>query len=140
MKKYITLAALVASTLVFAQSSVIDQRKALFKEMGAASRPIGAMLKGEQPFDLKLVKAALENYSKNSKALPALFPAGSGTGDTKALPKIWEEQAKYNALFAELDTNATKALASITDEASFKAQMGGILKSCGTCHETYRGK
>jgi cytochrome c556 len=137
--KRIILALAFTATAAFAQGNLIEQRKGLLKEMGGASRPVGAMLKGEAPFNAAQVKAFADVVSKNSKLLPALFPAGSYTGDTTASPKIGEEKAKFDALFADMD-KAAVTLASVTDEAVFKVQAGALLKSCGTCHETYRIK
>lgn len=137
--KHIIIALAFSATAVFAQGNAIEQRKGLFKEMGGASRPVGAMLKGEAPFNATQVKAFADVVSKNSKALPALFPAGTLTGDTTASPKIGEEKAKFDALFADLD-KAAVMLASVTDEAVFKTQAGALLKQCGTCHEAYRIK
>ena len=124
----------------FAQSGPIDQRKAEMKAMGGAAGGMGKMLKGEEAFDLAKVKTALETITKNAKSSPALYPAGSGTGDTKAAPAIWDNKAKFDGLFAKLDTDATSALAAINDEASFKAGAGKVLGNCGACHTDFRAK
>jgi cytochrome c556 len=72
--------------------------------------------------------------------MPNLFPPDSKTGDTNALPAIWDNMADVNARFEKFGKDAAAALASIKDEASFKATMPGIFKSCGGCHEKYRAK
>ena len=73
---------------------------------------------------------------------PALFPPDSKTGDTNALPVIWDDDnmADLDARFKKLGADATAALATIKDEASFKATMPGVLKNCGACHEKYQAK
>ena len=131
------LTAVGAGTLV-AQNNPIAQRQTLLKEFGAVSREPGQMLRREAAFDLAKVKTALETYSRHAKVLPTLFPAGSFTGETAALPKIDENRADFVAIFGRLDQAATAALASITDEATFRANMGNVLRVCGQCHDTYR--
>lgn len=132
--------ALLAGTAVMAQSDVIKQRQAILKGFGDVTKPVGGMLRGNAAFDLATVQKALDAYAKGGKELPALFPAGSGTGDTDALPAIWQDQAKFDGLFAKLASDATAARAAITDEASFKANFPGVIRTCGTCHDSFRKK
>ena len=124
-----------------AQSDPIVDRQELMKGNGKATKDVGGMLKGDVKFDLATVQAALKVYVDTAAKAPALFPDTSKTGhDTEALPKVWETKADFDAKFVQFGKDATAAMASITDEASFKANMGPVLKNCGGCHETYRVK
>lgn len=141
MRRILVLASFLALGVGGAVAQdAIAARKALFKEMGAAAGPIGKMLRGEDAFDLAKVKAGLDLLGKNAKALPANFPENSKTGDTKALPVIWDNKPKFEGLFAKLASDAAAASAAIKDEASFKAEMGKVLGNCGACHNDFRAK
>lgn len=142
MRRTVLLASIIALGVgaAFAQSGPIDQRKAEMKAMGGAAGAMGKMLKGEEAFDLAKVKTGLETIAKNAKSGPALYPAGSGTGDTKAQAAIWTDKAKFDGLFAKLATDATAAAGAIKDEASFKAEAGKVLGNCGACHKEYRAQ
>ena len=128
-------------TAAIAQANVIEQRQALMKQFGDTTRTFGGMLRGQVPFDLAQAQAALRTYSGNAKQLPALFPENSKTGNkTQALPVIWENKQDFNAIFAKLDQDAQTALASIKDEASFKAEAPKVVQNCGGCHNRFREK
>ena len=138
-----TIAGLVVlgSGFAVAQTDAIAQRKAILKQMGEATKPIAAMLKGEAKFDQAVVQKSLAAIADDSKKLPALFPPDSKTGgDTAALPKIWEDKAKFDDLFAKLAAAATAAQGTIKDEASLKANIGGVLGNCKSCHDDFRAK
>ena len=117
----------------------IKQRRDLMKANGDATKPILGMLKGA-PFDLAAVKAALKTYADAAAKAPDLFPDSSKTGDTNALPAIWDNKADFSARFVKLADDVKAASTAIVDEASFKATMPGVLKNCGGCHEQYRAK
>jgi cytochrome c556 len=143
MRKWILagIVATVAAGSAFAESAAIKERKELFEQMGKATGPVGAMLQGKAAFDLAPVQAALKVYSENSTKLKALFPEDSKEGGkTEALPAIWEKNAEFLAIFDKLKADSDAAMVAIKDEASFKATMGGILGSCGTCHDSFRVK
>jgi cytochrome c556 len=121
----------------------IKARQELMKANGEASKAIFPMLKGQSPFDLATVQKALKTYQNAAENMPALFPPDSKTGGkTQALPAIWEgdNKADLDARFKKLGADATAALAAITDLASFKANMPGVFKNCGGCHEKYKAK
>ncbi|MGL5736169.1 MAG: c-type cytochrome [Beijerinckiaceae bacterium] len=128
---------LIGATAVMAQDP-IAQRKEGMKAVGAATGPLGKMMRGEDPFDLAKVQAALTVYATAAKAQPALYPAGSDKGETRALPAVFSDKAKFDAIFVQWGNDVTAAQAAIKDEASFKTEMPKVLKNCGTCHETYR--
>lgn len=140
MKWLIGAALLVAATSVSAQNDPIAARRAILKGYGEATKAPSAMLKGDAPFDLAAVQKTLKTYSEGAKALPALFPDMSKTGDTAALPRIWDEKARFEALFAKFDQDSMAALAAITDEASFKREFPKQLGNCKTCHDDFRGR
>lgn len=134
-------AVLTAGTAVaFAQNAdVIKARKAAFGAMGEATKPVGPMAKGEKPFELAPVQAALKVFQEQSVKLKALFPDDSKTGDTKLLPVAFEKKTEFLALFDKLAAEAKAAEGTIKDEASFKAGWGKLLgDNCGGCHKVYR--
>ena len=143
MKRTMFVASLLALgvTAAIAQSNVVEQRQALMKEMGAQTRPIGAMMRGQEPFDLAKVQAGLKVFSENSKKFVTLFPESSKNAEkTEALPTIWENKAKFESIGNKLSQDAQTAMTTIKDEASFKAEMPKVLQNCGACHNEFRKK
>jgi cytochrome c556 len=143
MKRTMFVASLLALgvTAAIAQSNVVEQRQALMKEMGAQTRPIGAMMRGQEPFDLAKVQAGLKVFAENPKKFVTLFPESSKNAEkTEALPTIWENKAKFEATGNKLSQDAQTAMTTIKDEASFKAEMPKVLQNCGACHNEFRKK
>ena len=140
------LAIAVSAGVAFAAATgadAIKERRALMKIDGDVSKPIVPMLKGQAPFDLAIVQKALKTYQNAAAKSPDLFPPDSKTGDTNALPAIWEDdnKADLDARFKKMGEEATAALASVKDAASFKAIMPDFYKNnCGGCHEKYKAK
>ena len=141
MNRWIVAASLfaLAAGVALADSDPIKARRELMKGNGAATKTVVGMLKGA-PFDLAAVKAALKSYGDAAAQAPALFPDTSKTGDTKALPEIWTYKADFEARFKKFGDDVSAAQKAITNEASFKATMPGVLKNCTGCHEDYRAK
>jgi cytochrome c556 len=108
----------VGATIVHAQSTAIADRKAAFKAMAGVGKDVGAMNKGEIPFDLAKVQAALKVYSEQATKLKTLFPDDSQTGDTNVLPVAFQKKTEFLALFDKLAKDATDAGVAIKDEAS----------------------
>lgn len=131
---------LSAGIAAAAGADAIKERRALMKANGEASKPLVPILKGTAPFELTPVQKALKTYIKAADKMPALFPDDSKTGDTHALPALWENKADVDARFKKLGEDAKAALAAVKDEASFKAMMPDFFKNCGGCHEKYREK
>ena len=143
---FTALAILAGAAVAFAAATgadAIKERRGLMKIDGEVSKPIVPMLKGQAPFDLALVQKALKTYVNAASKSPTLFPPDSKTGDTNALPAIWEDDnmADLNARFKKMGEEATAALASVKDEASFKAVMPAFYENnCGGCHQKYKAK
>jgi cytochrome c556 len=142
MRRFVLVAGLVAVTAgaALAQSAAIAERKAIFKSWGGAAGPVGKMMRGEDAFDLAKVQDALKLLSDTAK-VASLFPADSKEGgETKALPNIWTENAKFAAIFPKLASDAKAAQGAIKDEASFKTEWPKVVGNCGTCHTEFRAK
>lgn len=88
-----------------------------------------------------------EFYQRHAEALANgtaevkdLFPAGSGEGDTHALPEVWESPDDFGAAAAK----SAEAFSNLRDAVAGgdnKAIMGAFAaagKSCKGCHEKYR--
>ncbi|MBM6594498.1 c-type cytochrome [Microvirga pudoricolor] len=140
MKRVVLVAGLLGLGVAaaWAQGNVIEQRQAIMKSFGGQVRTVSGMLRGQAPFDLAQVQTALNTFVDGSQKAPPLFPPGSDAGDSKALPAVWEKKAEFDGLFVQFANDSKAALASIKDEASFKAAMPKVLENCGTCHKTFR--
>lgn len=142
MLRFVTAAALALITLSSASAQNLDAikaRKDTLKGMGKATEAPGAMLKGEAPFDLAKVKAALAAYQDGAAKLPELFPDNSKTGgETEALPVIWEKKQDVVDRYKKLAADAAAASVKITDEFSFQEEFPKVVGNCSACHKVYR--
>jgi len=142
-----TLAAAAATPLAaqaqFAKpEDAVKYRKSAFSVMGTHFGRIGAVVKGERPYDkaaVELDAAAVEFMSK----LPwQAFGPGTDAGETKAKPEIWKEQDKFRAAADKMTAEVSKlsAAARSGDQAMLKAAFGNAAQSCKACHDNYRNK
>lgn len=124
---------------VLAQSDPIATRKATMKKLSAANAEVTKINKGEAPFNLSTVQAALAEMQNAAKVMPAQYPENAKTGgETRALPKIWETKSDFDARFVKLNKDAADAAGKIKDEATFKTTYAEVTKNCDSCHDSYR--
>ena len=139
----IALAAVVAAfaaTAVVAQGDPIAARKGMMKANGQSAGQGAKFMKGEEPFDLAKAQAIFASYQKAAADFGKLFPDNSKSGDTAALPAVWENKADFDAKLVKFGADAKDAAAKVKDEATFKAVFPEVQKNCGGCHGTYRKK
>ena len=130
---------------VVAQQEVANQTQTTMKATGRAlGAVLGPMFKGEKPYDQAAVDTALTQLADTAKKLPTMFPESikglKVEGDYHSSPKIWEDKAGFAAKIDSFAKVVTEAKAKIKDLDSLKANVGGIGKECGSCHETFRLK
>ena len=131
----------IGATSVVAENDPIATRKDAMKQISRANAEVTKISKGEAPFKLETVQAALKTMEETSRKMPALYPDTSRTGgETRALPKIWETKADFDASFEKFGREAAAASTKIVDEATFKASYGEVLRNCDACHDAYRQK
>ncbi len=142
MKRFVAIAAFaIGLTGIALADDAISARQELMKQNGAATKVLSGMARDTTPFDLDKARAALAVYVSTSEKAPTLFPDTSQTGgETSASPKIWQSKADFESRFAKFGADARAAQTNIIDAASLKAQLPGLLKNCGSCHEDYRVK
>jgi cytochrome c556 len=83
--------------------------------------------------------------AKWAKALPRLFPDGTGVGETaaktQALPAIWRDRAGFDQAAADYAEATAKlaALAAANDTPGFTKQIDQVNQACSSCHARYKG-
>ena len=118
----------------------VKYRKAVMTVMGSHAGRIGAMANGRAPFDAKAAAdsaALLETLSR----LPwEAFGPGTDKGETRALPAIWTEQAKFKEGSDKLQAETAKlnAVAKTGNLDAIKTAFGAVGQSCKACHDAYQ--
>ena len=141
------LAAMVAFTTVTTAeaadepANVIKYRQKVMSGISAHIGGIAAVLSGEVSHTGHVAAHARAMHDA-SLMIDDIFPAGSGVGETRAKPEIWQNWAKFEAATKTLQA-ATKELARVAetgDMAAVGAQMKKVGEACGGCHKPFRKK
>jgi cytochrome c556 len=143
MKKLVFGIAALALGSSLAWAGPAEDREVLMKERGKVMGVLTKMVKGEAPFDAAVALEQLKTLQANAEKVDvaALWPEGSGGGETESSPKIWEDMAGFTAQTDKFKAAATAAAASApADVAALQATVGAVGKECGACHEVYRIK
>lgn len=115
-------------------------RQQMMANVGKAMGHLGAMAKGETPYDARVADAALRVMNAAALGFGAQFPAGSETGaETEAAPAIWSDRAGFdNAVAGFADATAAAIAAAPADLDAFKPVFGSVAGTCKSCHAGYR--
>ena len=104
--------------------------------------PIGAMMRGDRPFDAAVV-ARNAGYLEVLSRMPGEgFQPSTKDEKTKAKPEVWSDKAKFDKAMETMQTEVGK-LAQVAkggDQGAIKTQFGATAKSCGGCHDDFRVK
>ncbi len=120
---------------------LVKQRQAGLTMVGKYWGPIAGMASGKTPYNA-------ETVARNAPLLEVLskLPWDGFTENTKgeksrALPAVWTDNAKFKTA-GERMQSAVAQLAKVSkgDEATVKAALADVGKSCSACHEDFRAK
>jgi cytochrome c556 len=121
----------------------IKYRRGVMAAQGWNLGIMGAMVKGERPYDKAEFAQRAANVAATSKmALEGFSVEGSDKGDTKAKPEAFTEMDKFKGGMEKLGTETAKLaqVAAGGDMAAIKPQFGEVAKVCKGCHDNYRAK
>jgi len=120
---------------IAARQASLDMSSLTFRSMGQA------MKAGQEPKSVGYAAAALAKWAK---ALPGMFPPGTGKDETsvfsQALPAIWKDRAGFDRAAANYAdaTRRLAALAQANDTAGFTKQLEEVNQACNSCHGRYK--
>ena len=147
MKQIIKDAAVIVllSFCFFGSSSLADSkgiikyRQNVMKSTAGHMGAIVDILKNDLPLQAHILDHA-RSIQQNSKMTLAMFPKGTGIGNTKAKPAIWENWSKYESAVQDFERESAK-LAKVAESGDIEAlakQVRATGKTCGGCHRNFR--
>jgi cytochrome c556 len=122
-------------------AGLVKERMDLMETQKDAMKVIGAMAKGEAPFDSAKAGAAATEIKSTAAEIVDLFPEGTVGPPSEAKPEIWTQWDKFTADAEALETAATALETALADESpEWKAKFKGVIDSCKACHKTFRAE
>jgi cytochrome c556 len=120
----------------------VKYRQSAFSVMAAHFSRIGAVVKGDKPYDKTAVESDAAIVETMSKLPWHAFQAGSDIANSKAKPEIWKEQDKFKAGADKMQAEVAKlsVAAKSGDLNAVKASFGATGQSCKACHDSFRNK
>ena len=123
---------------------LVKQRQSAMTLIGKYWGPIAGMASGKvSPYNADVVSRNA-TYLENLAQMPwdGFHDSTKGEKNTKALPEIWSQKAKFDELAQRLQSETAKLgeLARAKNEAGVKQQYAAVGKVCGACHEGFRAK
>jgi cytochrome c556 len=120
---------------IAARQASLDMSSITFRSIREAIKA------GDEPKSVGYPVAALAKWAK---ALPRMFPPGTGKGETsafsQALPAIWQDRAGFDRAAANYAAATARlaALAQANDTAGFARQLDEVNLACSSCHARYK--
>ena len=121
--------------VIAARQASLDMSSITFRSM------VAAMKAGREAKSQGYPAAALAKWAK---ALPRMFPPGTGRGETpvntQALLAIWRDRGGFDraaAKYADVTARLT-ALAAANDTPGFSTQLEAVDQACSSCHARYK--
>lgn len=134
--------ALFAASAALAHSGVsnpaVKARMHAMMQIADNTKILGAMAKGEAPFDADEARAAAAAIAAHAASVPALFMAEEHDPKSEALPAIWQEFDTFGQKSEALTLAAAEAAAAIETEADLKPALARIGGTCKSCHQDFR--
>lgn len=141
---------LFMGTLAVAHQGATGVVKERMDQMGGvakAMKALGAMFKGEQPYDAEAARALSSTIAASSGSeLSVLFPKHSMDPPTEARHEIWTDWDKFSSLADEMQASAlalAKGAANPADGSAGPKPVDlfrELAGTCKACHQDFRIK
>jgi len=134
-----------AATLAVADaSSVIKERQAHYKQIGADTKGIHDELNKPAP-DMAVIQSDAKQVDGLIPQIPSWFPKGTGPEagvKTGAKPEIWTDPAGFAqaASAAAAEAHKFDSVAQGGNAEAIRAEFLNLGKACFGCHSKYRAK
>lgn len=136
------LAVAVPAHAQFAKpEDAVKYRKSVMFIQGQTLPRLGAMAQGKVPYDQAQAVANAETLAFTAKLFPSAFGAGTDKGDTRALPAIWTDAAKFKKYQDDLQAATAKLVAAAKAGGgadALKGPFGEVAQVCKGCHDDFR--
>lgn len=124
-------------------SGIVKERMDAMELMGKAMKTVGEMFKGQRSYDADAIKAAAELISRHAQDIPGLFPDSHASRHgkvTEALPAIWEQKDRFDALSEDMlrESLLLAAVAQDEEKREVRRQFAKTAKVCSSCHTAFR--
>jgi cytochrome c556 len=128
----------VATLSIAAEATdpTVKARQELMDVIGASTKTLGDMAKGEVAFDAAAAEAAKAAMIEASAGIAAAFEPQATDPATKAKPEIWTNWDDFVAKGEALNAAATAA--DVSSAEAIGASLGAIGGACKDCHTAYR--
>ncbi|MEY4214047.1 MAG: cytochrome c [Betaproteobacteria bacterium] len=116
----------------------IKYRQSAFTVLTTHMGRLGAMARGDVPFDAAAAQASARVVEVVSHLPWDAFPPGSNTGAAKIKGDPWKDAAAFTKLQGDLKAQTAKLPAAVATLDGLKAQVGATSRVCRECHESFR--
>ena len=150
MKRFASAALIATLSLSFSAAALaakpedaIKYRQGVMAAQGWNLNAMGAMVKGEKPYDkAEFLKRAENLAALNKMVLEGFTVEGADKGDSKTKPDVWTSMEKFKGGVDKVNAESAKLVqvAQSGDLAAIKTQFGEVGKVCKNCHENFRVK
>jgi len=122
--------------------TVVKFRQSLLQLVRSNMGSLGAMAKGNIPFDTDVMQKNGMRIEQLSLMMPDYFMTDTRGFETKteAKPEIWDNNEDFAEKMQAL-TDAAKGLqmaAASGDESSYGKAIGAVGAACKSCHDKYK--
>jgi cytochrome c556 len=124
---------------LFAQEDVIEKRQKLMKSNGADAKAIKGALESK---DYATIETKAKDIGNNMDKVNDLFPKGSTSDKSRALPAIWDKWDDFSKHPGKVKkaANDVADAAKAKDDAALPAKVKALGEACGGCHKNYRAE
>lgn len=120
------------------QNAAVKARMHAMNQIGADTKVLGQMAKGETGFDAAAARAAAARIAQHAGQTPALFEAREDDPKSEARPEIWADYADFTARAHDLERVAGDLSRQIAAPADLRAAIPMLAGACKACHSKYR--
>ena len=133
----------VAQTPARTPAQLVQNRQAGYKQIGAAFRGVQEQVRASEP-SLPALRQHAAALARLAPQVSGWFPAGTGPEAgvrTRALPVIWSNGQAFRTASVNLVVAARQldAAARGTDLAAIRSAAQALGRTCGGCHDQFRG-
>lgn len=120
----------------------VEYRQSAFAIMGNHMGRTFQAVQGKVPYDREAVIRSAEIVEFTGRLPFEAFGAGTDLMESKAKPVIWKEEAKFKQLASDMQAENVKLVAAAKSGNldAIRNQFRATVKTCDSCHDTYRDK